>query len=190
MAKLHLRARSRLSASSAAWLIGSAILITGCLGSQRQGPMGGFLQDSPIVEAYVEYAGPADRWAGPVSFLLHVSARDGEKVKLEVSPVSFFEKQPDAIEVIHRVPSSAGAQSATGSSKTAKVPQATAQLRERMAALAEAIESSRENFQACLYPVRVRMIRQDGGIKEWEGCRASRGWPKAVSEFTDSVFKG
>jgi len=163
------------------WL-GIAFSVTGCLGSQRQGPLGGILQESPYVEAYVEYNGPADRWAGPVSFLLHVTARDGEKVRYEVSPVSFFESKPDAVEVVSRVPAE---EKASGKQMTP-----SGQMRERFASLAETIESSRETFSACLYPVRVRLIRRDGGLKEWEGCRSSKGWPKAVSEFTDTVLKG
>jgi hypothetical protein len=169
--------------------------LSGCLGSQRLGPLGGIADESPYVELYVEYSGPAERWAGPVSFLLHVSARDSEKVTYQVSPVSFFESDPAAVEVISRTPASADTATSGGAGK-AQAPsvmppgKAIAEARERFAELAEQIESSTERFRACLSPVRVRLIRQDGGLKEWEGCRSSRGWPKAVSEFTDKILNG
>ncbi len=147
----------------------------GCVGSNRHNTLGGMANEPAIVEAFIEYSGPGDRWAGPVSLLIHVSAKDGEKVAVQVSPSELI-KQVDSID--------------TNGRGLASEKVSTPVMRDRLAGLAETIEHSTETFRACLAPLRVRVIRADGAVKEWQGCRASTGWPKAVSEFTGQIFAG
>lgn len=47
---------------------------------------------SPIVEAFVQYSGPAEKWAGPSGFVFHVDAKDPG-----IAQVRFEPTQPDTL---------------------------------------------------------------------------------------------
>ena len=175
MKRARLRSFPLLTGVCVSALLAVLAITQGCVGNNRHNTLGGLANEPAIVEAFIEYSGPGDRWAGPVSVLIHVSAKEGEKVAVQVSPSELI-KQVESVDVNGR---------GLASEKVT-----TAVMRDRLAGLAETIEHSNENFRVCLTPVRVRMVRIDGAVKEWQGCRASTGWPKAVSEFTAQVFAG
>lgn len=164
-----------------------------CVGSQRQNTIGGIAGEPAFVEAFIEYSGPRGQWAGPASFLLHVSAKEGEKVTVKVTPKDLYRQSGGWVDVTSRapaagVPLTAPAPDVPVTAEAA--PEASEVMRDRLEGLAEAIEQSQETFRACVNPIRVRMVRADGAVKDWQGCRGSRGWAKSVSEFTHEVLKG
>ncbi|HUP55959.1 MAG TPA: hypothetical protein VM598_00800, partial [Bdellovibrionota bacterium] len=138
-------------------------LAPACVGMHGQGGLdalntGG---EKPIVEAFFEYSGPQDRWAGPSSLVVHVTARDGVDPTITLSPGVF---QPEAGAVDFSSPMTAKRSGLT-----------TAIVRERLALVATAMndKAKEEAASGCLSPVRARMIRSDGSLLEKRGCRSS-----------------
>jgi len=63
------------------------------------------------------------------------------------------------------------------------------ELRARLSQLAESVEDSKIEYPGgCLYPVRIRLLRADGGVVEKAGCRSSRGWVKDASALVAEAF--
>jgi hypothetical protein len=163
-------------------VLGVAAIFTGglssCLSMQNQTTLDqiqGEAGKQPFVEAYVEFIGPQAKWAGPATLTVHVNARgDGKTLaKIDVNPMLFKKRQHSGPpEVRNRVLASSHAISAESA-------------RDSLGVLASVIQSSDPEFQGCLYPLRVRMIRADGSLLEKQGCRATVGWPRLVSKKVD-----
>lgn len=133
------------------------------------------MSTQPYVEAYIEYAGPQARWAGPSSFVLHVNAKqDTGPAELSVTPALFKKATPAPTTANSRAPASAPGPALTGEAA-----------REQLAHLATALQGASEAFRGCLSPVRVRLIRADGGLVEKQGCRGQNGWSRVASEAVD-----
>ena len=41
-----------------------------------------------------------------------------------------------------------------------------------------------------MYPVRLRLVRANGGLVDKMGCRSDVGWPRAVSEAVSAFLSG
>jgi hypothetical protein len=165
----------------------------GCLSMQSQSTLDGAgnnvnNSNSPFVEAYVEYPGPQAKWAGPASFILHVSAKDAGLAAITTTPELLVAKpgsEPGAepVEVLHRAPASQ-----PGSASQPNKKMTSEEARSQLAHLANALQGAQAPFRGCMSPLRVRLVRADGGIFERQGCRSELGWSRAVSE-TVSVFE-
>ena len=59
---------------------------------------------SPFVEVYIQDLGPDPRWAGPVLWTVHASAREGSVPLFEVSPALPQMKENSLSELSRRVP--------------------------------------------------------------------------------------
>ncbi len=164
----------------------TAAALSGCAGSQSTldaitGALEGqqALQPS-YVEAYIEFAGPDEKWAGPSAMLVHVVARD-EQAEISVTPaIGEFEKTPGPV-VVQR--SLASKQSRTLSSE---------KVRMQLDYLAAAAEAPQQAVPGCLSPVKVRLVRADGTVFERRGCRQnvwSHVASRIVSEYLDTVMK-
>jgi hypothetical protein len=149
-----------------------------CVGNHGQSTLdaiSGSIQDKtpkPIVEAYVEYPGPQERWSGPSTLAVHITARDGADPSVSVSPNIF---QLDGA-----IP--------TPPKRSALTTQI---VRERLALVATALSVNTGKMDepgGCLYPMRARLIRSDGSLIEKRGCRSPIGWAFQASDAaTDLV---
>ncbi len=122
----------------------------------------------PYVEAYLEYTGPAARWAGPNTFVVHVVAKDLSVAEISIRPDLFGSLQ-------------AGQEAKRGLANY-QPSEATPVARAHLSELAKAMEDSNDSFFACLYPVRVRLLRADGSVFERNGCRSREGWASVASK--------
>lgn len=181
---------------------------SGCGGIQNH-PAIEALQGNPkidsqaFVEAYIEYPGPQEKWAGPTSFILHIHAGGPGDAQISVTPSWFagkIKKARPAELAQDRKPAS------LMSELTQVRPVQTAAedapkgissdvARDRLRYLANAIESGvEEPFRGCLAPVRMRIIRADGNIIEKTGCRSEKGWSRAASDaiefFMNALVNG
>lgn len=139
------------------------------LRSAAAGPGG--MNDPAVVEAYLEYVGPPEKWAGPKPFSIHVDAsREGP---IQIKLTSAFE-----------APELRSWSSRTGGEF--HVPGVT-ETRALLAELARLSAQKGETFQACVNPVRVRLIRADQSVVERLGCRGQGDWAAQVSQLT-SLF--
>src|SRR4051812_35692781 len=68
-------------------------LAASCVGMHGQSTLdaiqGSITENKPVVEAYFEYPGPQERWAGPSSVAIHITARDGAEPTISISPNVF-----------------------------------------------------------------------------------------------------
>ena len=131
----------------------------------------------PVVEAYFDYTGPKEKWAGPASFLLHVNARNPGDAEITSTP-SLEPLHLSAITV--RAPSSQSEPEGKITSES---------MRAQLAELASAVQNGSSEFTGCLYPIRVRLVRQDGSLIEKQGCRSQAGWPGPVSRAVASYLE-
>ncbi len=160
----------------------AALSASGCLSMQSQTTIDGneTATNVPYVEAFVEYAGPQEKWAGPASFTLHVIAKDAGGATVTVQPALFTELPPAGMAAQGRTPASQG------------LPGELA--REHLAHLATSLQGADQAFRGCLSPVRVRLIRADGSLLEKRGCRSQSGWNRvaseAVSNFITATLRG
>lgn len=149
----------------------------GCVNMQNQ-PALEALQGSlgqAYVEAYVQYAGPQEKWSGPSQLIVHVMAKEAGNAQISVTPASFQEApEPEK-------PSDTTVQQRTLASTHGVTSE---QAREQLAHLATEMQGADDKFYGCLYPVRVRLVRVDGALLEKQGCRGQGGWTKAASEAT------
>lgn len=142
-------------------LIGMGAMGAGCFSTLTNNPALDVMESmanprKTYVEAYIEYQGPDEKWAGPATFLIHINAKE-EKAVIKVVQSSRSGSQGMASEVA----------------------------REYLDRIASAIYDGDLSFRGCLTPLRVRMIRSDGAVLDKSGCRSSTGWPKVVSEVVD-----
>jgi hypothetical protein len=99
-------------------------------------------------------------FGGPLKSLLHVSARPGLPVKVELTPAPVFR------EVEARF-----------------FPIDEQWVRERLEDLA--VETNRPDrmFRGCLQPIKMWLIRSDEEVVRVNGCRTQIGWPRAANRF-------
>jgi hypothetical protein len=164
---------------------------TGCISSMNNAPQLDALQSlvgggKSYVEAYVEYRGPQERWAGPSTFLIHVNAREGTAAKISVSPNVFGNRKVDPANFqptmdTSRRPASKTQEHGPGSEAAPGITAEAA--RNHLNQLAGAMQNGDVAFEGCLSPVRVRLIRTDGAVIEKQGCRSGEGWSRAASEM-------
>lgn len=155
---------SSIKIKSKILLTGLAFTLAGCMSGQNHPALDEAVHQatsaqSPIVEAYVEYAGPDEKWIGPSPVLLHVEAKDPAQAKFEVAGRAF--KMP--------TPTQGGRLS-------------TELTRDELLEFSVALEKQSGEFQGCLYPIRVRLIRASGAVIEKQGCRGQKGFSKLVSK--------
>jgi hypothetical protein len=140
--------------------------------------------NSPVVDAYIQYLGPDARWAGPVLWTVHVSARDSQAPVFEVIPALPKSRSGGAPELSARVPASA-----LGLTQGKSAPAAPAglltqeQVRDRLLHLGSAMASSEAESAACMMAVKVRLTRADGTVQEKQACRGSAVWTQVASEL-------
>lgn len=173
-----------VSVGISSWLLVSA----GCMSTQNQSQLdkssGQTVSNSPFVEAYIEYASPQAKWVGPSSFILHVTAKDGDQATVQTVPQLFVMAAPAANIVHERTPASG---SAAGASALKTIPASFA--REQIAQLAKKAQDGPDpEFKGCTSPLRLRLIRADGGLVEKVGCRGLAGWSKESSETVARVL--
>ncbi len=131
---------------------------------------------SPFVEAYLEYQGPPERWAGPGTVLVHLVAHDLNHAELTV--------RPDLLTQIYDQGEQMGIRRISSTQ-----PRPTGQVaRERLSYLAESILNEKTAFYGCLYPIRARLVRGDGSVVEKMGCRSLQGWPSIASRTVSEMF--
>lgn len=162
------------------FLAGVSLGVSGCFSTFSNNPALDVLEGiaaggKGFVEAYIEYQGPDEKWVGPPTFLLHVLAKE-EMAVIKIAQPAFQGDEGaspvnSSTSLQFRRPASGRAVGMTGEVA-----------RNYLNQLASAIQSGDVSFQGCLSPVRVRMIRFDGGVIDKQGCRGGDGWPKAVGE--------
>lgn len=154
--------------------------LAGCFSMQNQTTIDGVQEATsklPIVEAVIEYPGPQDRWAGPVTFTMQIVAKDAGPAIIKVSPALF---QGSAVrmkenEVDNRAPASGKGLSGE-------------EARDRLAHLAASLSGGEESFRGCLYPIRLRFVRADGSLSEKKGCRGQSSWSRNVSQSVNDFI--
>ena len=127
------------------------------------------INSQAVVEAYLEYIGPPERWAGPKPFVIHVDATHVSGIQVKIT--SAFEDS----EMRGWAAKSGG---------SLRIP-TTAEARNQLTELA-VVSSSQvvPAFQACVNPIRVRLIRADQSVVEKLGCRGQGEWAAKVSNLT------
>ncbi len=184
-----------------AFVVGGLVLQQGCAKNQNSlmnTVLQGGIDGSPFVEGYIEYPGPDFKWSGPKSMTVHVKAWEKSGfAQVIVYPVLFDELIPDVPggDKARRQLSSTKESKDSKDSKDTKKPVHAANIatgaqgelsvqsvRERLGVLAHAVvKEPGRNLDGCLWPVRVRLIRQDGGVLEKQGCRSQLGWTETAS---------
>lgn len=153
-----------------------SVSVTGCTTAMNSSPLALHSetgQSGSFVEAWIEQVGPPAKWAGPQSFLVHVSARDPKLTEISFAPELFPKRSWDL-------------QGRTPAANAFTLEAA----REELHFLASAIEGeSTPEFRGCMYPVRVRLVRGDGSILEKQGCRAAYGWPNTANRMIASLLE-
>jgi hypothetical protein len=163
----------------------AALMMSGCSGIKTEVIKTPVTQttdqsrNSPFIEAYLEYVGPPERWAGPSNLLVHLVAKDLTNTEFSVRPDLITQLGEKAeIKEGSRLPSS---------TSTTDRPKGQV-AREKLAFLAESINTDRTPFFGCLYPVRARLIRADGSLVEKFGCRSFQGWASVASHTVSQMF--
>ncbi len=174
-------------------LIGA--LSVSCVGS-REHPMltelykGETSEAAPFVEAYIEYVGPGEKYAGYKNFLVYLRARDEKNVEISYSPhMKFHHNQQVPDEKTREI-----ANIKAGDMKIEKIQIVRGYLT-RLSDLLEEADGEKEKVgevkdskTACLSPVRVRLIRQDGALIEKHGCRTPTGWTVKLSQLVSDII--
>jgi hypothetical protein len=161
----------RTSWKLSAAVIAISVQFIGCMSMQSQSTFeaidGALNSALPFVEAYIEYPGPKEKWAGPTTFTLNVVARDAGSARIAFAP-ALFRPETEA--------------TTAGRAPAAQIGLSSDVAREHLAKLATALQGSEGVFSGCLSPVRVRLIRADGSLLDKYGCRGQAGWAQAVSD--------
>lgn len=169
-------------------ITGCLLLAAGCMSTQNQTQLdkisGQTVSNSPFVEAYIEYASPQSKWVGPSSFIFHVTAKEGDQATVQTVPLLYVKAAPAAKIIHERTPAS---ENTSTESALKTIPAGFA--REQIAQLAKkAQEGPDPEFKGCTSPLRLRLIRADGGLVEKVGCRGLAGWSKESSEMVARVL--
>ncbi len=149
---------------------------SGCLSAQNHPSLEALEQMkgvSPLVEGYIEYGGPEERWMGPSSLMIHVLAKEGTLAQITVSG-------PNFVEPIEMPPTPARTLASSGMS--------VEMARDHLKNLAGAIAQDESPFQGCLSPLRVRMIHANGAVEEKQGCRSQKGWPGLTNQIASQMM--
>ena len=142
---------------------------------------------SQVVEAYLEFGGPAQKWVGPGSWIVHVTAKQGPvevNVAME-SPLPAGYPATTARSIASSEPKDAKHE--TPAAPAAAEPAVLAKVlpfddvRAQLSGLAVQMAEDEEEATACLNRVHVKLIREDGTTIEKEGCRNAKGWTGRVS---------
>jgi hypothetical protein len=162
-----------------------AAIGSGCLSMQSQSTLDAITSsgqsNAPVVEALIEYPGPAAKWAGPASFSLHVVAKDSGPANITVVPALFNNTAPPTTPEGRKIASEGAGKARTiASSKVNAMSGETA--RGYLQTLALSLQGAGETYRGCLYPIRVRLVRSDGSLVEKQGCRAASAWGRTASE--------
>ena len=165
-----------------------------------------------IVEATIEYPGAPASWGGMEDFLVTVDLRSTGELKLTVAdtmiaPTSGESTRMPASErriytsehlldkamMIGQISPDEATPSAANLAQSVALeekPEMTAQeARQKLSQLAQAAETQSPDFQGCLYPVRIKLIRADGSLIEKAGCRSSTGWPGFASQLANEFLR-
>lgn len=136
--------------------------------------------DSNYVEAYFEYLGPAARWAGPPTLTLHVTTPQAGNAKGTAAKVTYSGPSVGAVSVRKPAQERISSEISLGAA------------REELANIASSLRDDQSNFAGCLAPVRIRLLRADGGVFEKTVCRNQEGFPIALStplgQFMKTAF--
>lgn len=149
------------------------LVFSSCVGQQSRTALDemAYQMMLPIVEAYIEYGGPQEKWAGPETFLLHIDARESTPAQLSMTPLAF--QEADYAPVIRG-----------GGRMPASMPVLSAEnVRERLASFLKDFDHEPEPFHGCLTPLRVRLVSASGSVFERQGCRGTKGWAKSASKL-------
>lgn len=146
------------------------VFLAGCLSTTGPGGTLDSASAMPFVEATIEYAGVQAKWAGPGSFLLHVTAKGASNADIQV--MHEILKEDAGPTVVNRKLASAAAISSENA-------------RETLGMLGESLEAEAAPVVGCLSPLRVRLIREDGSLVERSGCRSGTGWPALTSQVAN-----
>jgi|GEM_PF-6444614 len=165
--------------------------VVGCVTAEKKAEKVEAGEKIPFVEAYIEFLGPNEKWAGPSTYLLHVNANESrdDLVQIEISPELLEFEKPSVIEPTQRKKEKNPAilNRVLASKTSEKINQKIAQ--KRLNELALAMQEEDVSFEACLSPLKVRMTRVDGKVFEKEGCRGVDGWPKKASELSSQLIQ-
>jgi hypothetical protein len=126
---------------------------------------------SPFVEAFIEYVGPPDRWAGPRTATLRLLARE-----------------ENASVLLALLPGRSPAPGSGGALSTAAGQIAQGLLRAELQQLGSTMLETPVDFSGCMYPIRARLVRADGSVFERQGCRTNSGWPIAAGRTVSKVL--
>lgn len=132
---------------------------------------------APFVEAYLEYLGPSEKWAGPASFVIHLDARGNEGAKISLVNSKFAEEGLSA----GRAP--AGVEAKKNLSAEA--------FREELKNFSQELDKNPNNEMglSCLYPIVARLIRSDGAVTLHQGCRGQMGFSSLTSQFANRLLQ-
>ena len=179
--------------------------LAGCLSTQNQAPTENPNQASPVVEAYFEYPGPLEKWAGPATWMMHVKVSDQGAPEIKVTP-EFARFIPKPVE--NKAPAAPDNTAPQDGSVAPRVPASSLSLaiqteplvprkllpsetaRDLLNQLASSSNNATPNFSGCMYPVRMRLVRANGGLVEKTGCRSDVGWPRTMSETVSAFLNG
>jgi hypothetical protein len=152
------------------------LILTGCFGSSNSTTVGdnAVAGDSsqPFTDAFIEYSGPHEKWAGPQTFTVHISTKGEGKAKVFIS-TSVFKTGSHVNKEIRSVSTDLTVQAA----------------REQFARLYTVLQAKDTPVQGCLSPVKVRLVRADGVLVTRQGCRGQTGWPRVASEITNHMIE-
>lgn len=160
--------------------------------NQSLGPKSEF-SNEPFVEAYLEFPGPRRLWAGPQTVVIHVKAKDGETPELAVTPAYFqsapLEVSEEKVTIAKRAISSTTEDEVSAASGKAQVLKVGTRMKMPVAAVRDELADIIDSFEdtpvaatGCAFPVRMKLIRTNGGVLEKVGCRGSAAWTKTASE--------
>lgn len=180
-------------------ILASAVATAGCMSMSGQGTLdavqdalSGKGETQVYTEAYIEFAGPGGRWAGPQSLLLHVSAKDPEQpAEISVTPVMFqsVEAAPEVASEGRKPASQTDGGDAPAEEGPPVSKVTAAQAREQLAFLGLAVQNDSQPYSGCLYPVRVRLVKVDGALVDQQGCRGSTPWTRVASQTVDYFMR-
>jgi hypothetical protein len=140
-----------------------SIVFSGCMSGQNHPVLEEALNQAtkgqaPLVEAFIEYGGPDEKWIGPTPFLLRVEAKGVAEAKIEVTNKAF--KVPIPLKPVRL---------------------STELTRDELLEFSLALENQ-VHVEGCLYPIRIRLVRASGVVVEKQGCRGQKEFSKHVSK--------
>lgn len=155
-------------------VVSGLLVLSACLGQHSRTALDEIeaeVSDIPVVEAFVEYGGPQEKWAGPAPFILHIDAREGAPAQVAMTPNVF--QEVDFAPVIR----GGGRMPASTADLTAE------RVRERLGAFRDELANEATPFSGCMSPLRIRLVAGNGALVERQGCRDTHGWAKSASQL-------